>query len=75
MKFKAEVILLVIAIVLFAVSMFCYSYPNTTPGTKTLSLSSVYPYRSIAVVFVGIASISMVTASLSYSKKTKTTIH
>jgi len=74
LKFKAEVTLLIVAIVLFALSMFCYSYyyPNTsTADLKTLNLSSDYPYRSLAVVFVGIASLSLLTASISFSKKTK----
>ncbi|MDR0373527.1 MAG: hypothetical protein LBI79_08240 [Nitrososphaerota archaeon] len=72
MKFKSELILLVIAITLFAVATVCYSHSNNTPtDIATLNLTSTHPYRSIAVVFVGIGAISMVTASISYSKKTK----
>jgi hypothetical protein len=51
-----------VAIALFAVSMFFYSY-------QSLSLS--YPYRGIALAFVGFGSVSMVTASISYSKRSK----
>jgi hypothetical protein len=64
-KFKTEVSLLLAAITLFAIAMFFYSYQN-------LSLS--YPYRGIALAFVGFGSVSMVTASISYSKKTKNII-
>jgi|GEM_PF-510976 len=81
LKFKAEVTLLVVAIALFALSMFCYSYTDTTQPTstsagagaevKSFTTGQLYPFRSIAIVFVGIASLSMVTASISYSKKTK----
>jgi len=79
LKFKAEVTLLLIAITLFALSMFCYTYADTTTTTaattgaevKSFTTGTFYPFRSIALVFVGIASISMVTASISYSKKTK----
>jgi len=45
--------------------MFFYSY-------QSLSLS--YPYRGIAIALVGFGSVSMVTASISYSKKTKNII-
>jgi hypothetical protein len=63
MEFKAEASLLVIAITLFAVAMFFYSYPG--------NLSLTYPYRGIALTFVGVGSVSMVTASISYSKRSK----
>jgi hypothetical protein len=56
-----------VAITLFAVAMFCYSYQ--TGANTTLSLA--FPYRGIALAFVGVGSVSMVTASISYSKKTK----
>jgi TRAP-type C4-dicarboxylate transport system permease small subunit len=71
LKFKAEVSLLVFAIVLFAVSMFFYSYSSTAGDAAALNLSSAYPYRGLAVAFVGAGSISMLAASISYSKKTK----
>jgi hypothetical protein len=62
LKFKTEAALLILAIILFAVAMFCYSYHALALG---------YPYRGLAVTFVGIGSVSMLTASISYSKKTK----
>jgi len=71
MKFKAEVSLLLIAITLFAVAMFFYSYQGVIGESTTLSLSLAYPYRGIALAFVGFGSVSMVTASISYSKRSK----
>ena len=70
LKFKTEVSLLVIAITLFAVAMFFYSYQSGV-GDITLSQSLAYPYRGIALAFVGFGSVSMVTASISYSKRSK----
>ena len=57
LKFKTEVSLLLLAITLFAVAMFFYSYQS-----------------GIALVFVGFGSVSMVTASISYSKRSKNII-
>jgi hypothetical protein len=72
MKFKTEVSLLVLAIALFSVASFFYSYASTTSETLTLSTQNLaYPYRGVALFFLGVGSLSMVTASISYSKKTK----
>jgi hypothetical protein len=71
MKFKTEVSLLSIAITLFAVAMFFYSYQSDPVNNTALSLSLAYPYRGIALAFVGVGSISMVTASILYSKRSK----
>jgi hypothetical protein len=73
-KFKTEVILLLIAITLFAVSMFFFSYQGMVGDSPTLSQSLAYPYRGIALAFVGFGSVSMVTASISYSKRSKNII-
>ena len=70
MKFKAEVCLLMFAITLFAVSMLFYSYQGAINDQAVLGLAS-YPYRGIALAFVGVGSVSMVTASISYSKRSK----
>jgi hypothetical protein len=70
MKFKTEVSLLLVAITLFAVAMFFYSY-QTTSENASLTFNLVYPYRGIAIAFVGFGSVSMVTASVSYSKRSK----
>ena len=74
MKFKTEVSLLFLAIMLFAVAMFFYSYQTGVDDGATLSLSLTYPYREIALAFVGFGSVSMVIASISYSKKNKNVI-
>ncbi len=77
MKFKAEVTLLAAAITLFAVAMYCYTYQASTlneAATFTAAAQTsafVYPYRSVALVFVGFGSVSMVTAWISFSKKNK----
>lgn len=74
MKFKIEVSLLLLAITLFAVAMFFYSIQSGVGDSASRSLSSAYPYRGIALAFVGFGSVSMVTASISYSKKSKNII-
>ena len=71
LKFKTEVSLLLAAITLFAVAMFFYSYQGVVSENTALSVSLAYPYRSIALAFVGFGSVSMVTASISYSKRSK----
>lgn len=72
MKFKTEVTLLIIAIMLFAVAMFFYSHQGAVGETASIaSTESVYPYRGLALAIVGVGSISMVTASVSYTKKSK----
>jgi hypothetical protein len=68
MNFKTEVSLLALAITLFVMSTFFFSYQNGS--TTYLSLAS-YPYRGYALVFVGFGSVLMVTASLSYTKRSK----
>ena len=72
MQFKKEASLLVAAIALFAVATFLYTYQATTPEAVTAMYQSVvYPYRVVAIVFVGVGFVSMVAASISYSRKTK----
>jgi|WetSurMetagenome_2_1015567.scaffolds.fasta_scaffold483197_2 hypothetical protein len=73
MKFKAEVMLLVVAITLFATAVIFYSYQNAGIEATYLAQSSdlAFPYRTVALLFVGVGSVSMVTASVSYSKKIK----
>jgi hypothetical protein len=66
-KFKAEIFLLLVAIVLFAVSAFFYSYEGLTSGFD-------YPYRGYAISFVGFGSVLMVTATISYSKRSKNSV-
>lgn len=72
MKFKTEVSLLALAILLFVVSAFFYSYHSGSVAFAETLAS--YPYRSYGLAFVGFGSVIMVTASVSYSKRSKTTI-
>jgi hypothetical protein len=71
MKFKIEVSLLAISIALFAVAVYFYSYHSSISESILLSQSGSFPYRGLALLFVGVGSVSMVTASISYSKKTR----
>jgi hypothetical protein len=71
-NFKAEICLLLVAIGLFALSAFLYSYETFQEGL-TLASSFEYPYRSYAISFVGFGSLLMVTASISYIKRSKAT--
>jgi len=71
MNFKTEVGLLAFAITLFMVSAFFFSYQSGS--LSYLNLAS-YPYRGYALAFVGFGSLLMVTASLSYTKRSKTSL-
>jgi hypothetical protein len=63
--------LLLMAIALFVLSAFFYSYQATSEGLTFTVASSSYPYRVLALTFVGFGSILMLTASISYSKRSK----
>jgi hypothetical protein len=69
MNFKLEVCQLAFAITLFMVSAFFFSYQSGSASYLTLAS---YPYRGIALSFVGFGSLLMVTASLSFTKRSKT---
>jgi len=63
--------LLVAAIALFAISAFFYSYQ---PSSENLAFSfdaNSYPYRMQALTFVGFGSVLTLTASISYSRRSK----
>jgi hypothetical protein len=69
LKFKTEVFLLALSITLFVVSVIFYGYQT---GSENLSVNwAAYPYRGYALAFVGFGSALMVTASLSYQKRSK----
>jgi hypothetical protein len=70
-KFKAEMCLLLMAIVLFAVSAFFYSYPAASEGVTLSTGLGNHPYRAIALTFVGFGSALTLIASISYSKRSK----
>ena len=69
MKFKTEVGLLSLAIVLFVISAFFYSYQT---GGSNFNLNwAAYPYQGYALAFVSFGLVLTVTASVSYSKRGK----
>ncbi len=74
MKFKTEVALLALAIALFTIATLFYSYQGTSSQAAYAAQSIAYPYRGIALVLLGVGSLSMVTASVSFSKKNKNLI-
>jgi hypothetical protein len=63
--------LLLMAIVLFAVSAFFYSYQAASEGLTFSASLGNYPYRGIALTFVGFGSALTLIASISYSKRSK----
>lgn len=69
MKFKTEVCLLSSAIALFAISAFFYTY-QIGGGSFNVNWAA-YPYRGLAIAFVGCGSVLMATASFSFSKHNK----
>jgi hypothetical protein len=72
LKFKTEIFLLLVAIVLFTASASLYSYEAISEG---LSFAlELYPYRGYAISFVGFGSVLMVAASISYSKRSKNSV-
>lgn len=74
MKFKAEMCLLVMAIIFFAASAFFYSYhPANAELFSSAGLS--HPYRIYAITFVGFGSVLTLAASVSYSKRSKNLGH
>ncbi len=69
MKFKTEVCLLSLALVLFVVSAFFYSY-QTSGSNFSLNWAS-YPYQGYALAFVSFGLALTVTASVSFAKRGK----
>ncbi len=69
-NFKIEIFLLLMSIVLFTLSAFCFSY--AIGNTAFIDALEPYPYRSYAIPFVGFGGGLMAVASLSYSKRSKT---
>ncbi len=68
MQFKTELILLLIAITLFTVSTFCYSY---VASKMELQAVLTYPYRAYSFPIVSLGSVLMVIATFLYAKKSK----
>ena len=67
MKFKAEVSLLCLALSLFVMSAFFYSY-QTGSASLAANLAS-YPYQGYGIAFVSVGAAFMVAAFVSYSKR------
>ena len=70
MKFKTEIFLLLVAIALFAASAFLYSGIRSSEGVAAASASQ-FPYQGYAFPFVGFGGLLMVTASVSFLKRSK----
>ncbi|MCX8153820.1 MAG: hypothetical protein N3E52_05240 [Candidatus Bathyarchaeota archaeon] len=75
MKFKAEMCLLVLALVLFGVSAFLYSYQSSNSELAASAALATYPYRSYALTFVGFGSLLTLIASVSFSKRSRNIEH
>lgn len=74
-KFKVEMCLLLVAIALFAVSAFFYSYQQVSEGVSLSTALINYPYRAYGIMFVSFGSVLTVVASISYSKRSKNLEH
>jgi hypothetical protein len=66
LKFKTEIFLLLLAIILYIVSAFCYSYEAPWEGNIPVLN---YPYRDFAIPLAGVASALLVIAAILYSKR------
>jgi hypothetical protein len=68
LEFKTEICMLMASILLFITSTFFFTYHEVS---GMLSLVS-YPFQGFALLLVGTGALLMVTASVSYSKRSKT---
>ena len=75
MKFKVEMGLLSLAIALFVLGAFFYSYHTTNEGLAFNADLSTYPFRAYAIAFVGFGSLLTLAASVSYSRRSKNLEH
>ena len=67
LKFKREVFLLSLALSLFVISAFFYSYQT---GSTNLNVNwAAYPYQGYSLAMVAFGSLSMVAAFVSYYKR------
>jgi hypothetical protein len=76
LKYKAEVCTLLVAICLFVVSAFFYSYATQdlvaaeSQVVASLDVAS-YPYRGYGLASVAFGAVFMTTAAISYSKRSE----
>ena len=68
MKFKTEVCLLSLALSLFVISAFFYSYQI---GSSNLTVNWAYPYQGYSLALVAFGSVLTVAAFASYSRRGK----
>lgn len=69
LKFKTEVCLLSLALFLFVISVFFFSYQT---GNSSAAISwGTFPYQGYSVLLVGFGSVLTVAAFVSYSKRVK----
>jgi len=66
LKFKTEIFLLSLAIILYFVSAFCYSYEV---GSEGIPSAMNYPYKGYAIPLAVAASLLLVLAALLYLKR------
>jgi hypothetical protein len=66
LKFKTEISLLLLAIMIYVVSAFCYFYEASWEGSLPVLN---YPYRDFAIPLVGVASALLVVAVILYSRR------
>jgi len=79
LRFKKEIVLLAVALVLFVSSSILYSYPadnqNQVPYAYGLgdsaSVTSLFSYQTLALSAIGFGLILMVIAAISYKKSSK----
>ena len=71
MKYKIEICLLLAAIALFGLSAFFYSYRLLESDVSLGVGLNSYPYRIYAITLVGLGSVLMLTASVSFSRHIK----
>ena len=72
MKYKTEILMLLMAIAFFGLSAFCYSYTDNI-DELALSLNRTYPYQAYVIPLISTGFVLMGIASVSYSKKVKVT--
>jgi len=65
LKFKMEISLLLSAIILYIVSVACFSYEATTSASGS---ENVNPYRIYAFPLIAIASVLLAAAAILYSR-------
>lgn len=66
MRFKAEIVLFMLAIVLYLASVYCYFYEARQEGWLPYIN---YPYKEYTIPLVVIASVFVIIAAILYSKR------